>query len=397
MVASRRSFGRLRKRASGRWQAGYLGPDGDVHNAPFTFLSKVDAEGWLAAERKLLEGDAWVPPSLRAQVKYEKGDTLAAFAPGWLASHRRSDGTPLKDRTREHYESLLGIRILPHLGDVPMKRIDKVVVARWFEADLPPDTPVANAHAYALLREILRAAAEDDASIVPPSVPGASKAKTVHRAEPATLEELAVVVSNMPERHRLAILLMSWCALRFGEVAELRRKDIDLRAEKVRVRRAVVRVERERRVTTPKSEAGVRDVAIPPHLIPVVRDHLSRFTQLGPEGLLFASEGGDQLSPSTLAGKPSRRRRIKGRMVNESATGFCRAREIAGRPDLRLHDLRHTGAVLAAQTGATLAELMARLGHSTPAAAMRYQHAARDRDAVIAAALSKLAADGQPA
>lgn len=60
------------------------------------------------------------------------------------------------------------------------------------------------------------------------------------------------------------------------------------------------------------------------------------------------------------------------------------ARAAAGRTDLRWHDLRHTGAVLAAQTGATLAELVGRLGHSTPGAAMRYQHAAADRDAEIA-------------
>jgi Phage integrase family len=63
---------------------------------------------------------------------------------------------------------------------------------------------------------------------------------------------------------------------------------------------------------------------------------------------------------------------------------FDKARAAAGRPDLHFHDLRHTGAVLAAQTGATLAELMARLGHSTPGAAMRYQHAAADRDRAIA-------------
>jgi integrase len=56
-----------------------------------------------------------------------------------------------------------------------------------------------------------------------------------------------------------------------------------------------------------------------------------------------------------------------------------------------LHDLRHTGATLAAQTGATLAELMGRLGHSTPAAALRYQHAAQGRDAEIARLLSKMA------
>jgi integrase len=73
---------------------------------------------------------------------------------------------------------------------------------------------------------------------------------------------------------------------------------------------------------------------------------------------------------------------------------FYKARTTAGRPDLRWHDLRHTGAVLAAQTGATLAELMGRLGHSTPSAAMRYQHAAEGRDLQIARALSAMA---QPA
>ena len=71
------------------------------------------------------------------------------------------------------------------------------------------------------------------------------------------------------------------------------------------------------------------------------------------------------------------------------------AREQAGRPDLRFHDLRHTGAVLAAQTGATLAELMNRLGHSSPTMAMRYQHVAQGRDQQIAEALSKLAEGGQ--
>ena len=69
---------------------------------------------------------------------------------------------------------------------------------------------------------------------------------------------------------------------------------------------------------------------------------------------------------------------------------FYKAR--GGRPeDLRVHDLRHSGAVLAAATGATLAELMGRLGHSTPQAALRYQHVAGGRDREIAALLSKLA------
>jgi integrase len=70
---------------------------------------------------------------------------------------------------------------------------------------------------------------------------------------------------------------------------------------------------------------------------------------------------------------------------------FQKATEAAGRSDLRWHDLRHTGAVLAAQAGATLPELMNRLGHASAQAALRYQHLARDRDAEIAAAMSSRA------
>lgn len=70
---------------------------------------------------------------------------------------------------------------------------------------------------------------------------------------------------------------------------------------------------------------------------------------------------------------------------------FKRARKAIGRPDLRFHDLRHTGATMAAQAGATMRELMDRLGHSTPQAALIYQHAAADRQAALAARLSAMA------
>ena len=391
-MAERRQFGKLRRLPSKRWQASYIGPDQIRHAGTATFTAKGDAEEWLNDERKLIERDAWTPPATRHAAKHAKGQTLREYAPTWLDKHRRPDGEPLKPRTLAHYRNLLDARILPELGDLPMTALDATTLAAW--RDNLPNTPTMNAHAYALLRGILTAAAKRDPRITPPAIPGAAKAKTRHKVEPATLAELATIVENMPDRHRLAVLLMSWCALRFGEVTELRRQDVDLRRGKLRIRRAVVLVEGERIVSTPKSAAGVRDVTIPPHLVPIITDHLERFAQPGPSGLLFPADHGGHLSHSTLNGKPGRRRIIKGRIINESSSGFCRAREAAGRPDLRLHDLRHTGAVLAAQTGATLAELMARLGHSTPAAAMRYQHAARDRDKAIAAALSAMAEGG---
>jgi integrase len=115
-------------------------------------------------------------------------------------------------------------------------------------------------------------------------------------------------------------------------------------------------------------------VAIPPHLMPAVKDHLADHVKASRDALLFPAAHGGHLAPATLY-------RV-----------YYPAREAAGRPDLRFYDLRHTGATLAAATGASLAELMARLGHSTAGAALRYQHAAAERDKVIAAALSELAA-----
>ena len=173
----------------------------------------------------------------------------------------------------------------------------------------------------------------------------------------------------------MLILLAAWGGLRMGELIELRRRDIDAQRGVIHVRRGVVRVEGKVLVGSPKSAAGVRDVAVPPHLLPLLKEHLATYVDPGPDALAFPSVNDRtvQVHPNTLYRQ------------------WYRARKAAGRPDLRIHDLRHTGAVLAAQTGATLAELMARMGHSTPQAALRYQHAAQGRDAQIAAALSRMA------
>jgi integrase len=196
----------------------------------------------------------------------------------------------------------------------------------------------------------------------------------VHHVQPATLEELHTIVTELPDRYKLMALLAAWCAMRFGELAELRRGDIDVKNGVIRIRRAVARADGQAIVSTPKSDAGTRDVAIPPHLMPIVKEHLRTQISGGRDGLLFpAADGTSHLATSTLY------------------KAFYRARATAGRPDLRWHDLRHSGAVLAASTGATLAELMGRLGHSTPGAALRYQHAAEGRDMAIARALSALA------
>ncbi|PBC63571.1 hypothetical protein BKI49_12300 [Streptomyces sp. Tue6028] len=67
----------------------------------------------------------------------------------------------------------------------------------------------------------------------------------------------------------------------------------------------------------------------------------------------------------------------------------------AGIKGMHFHDLRHTGNTLAASTGASTRELMARMGHSTARAALIYQHASADRDRLIADAVSGLVKKGR--
>lgn len=369
------TFGTVQQLPSGRYRAMYYGPDGRRYKAPTTFLAKADARGWLSLRQAEIISKAWTPPEATPKITRT---TFADYARNWLKQR------DVKQRTREHYEVLLERHLIGPFGSLPLTSITVDDVRGWY-ATFATDTPTLRSHAYGLLRTILGTAASDGKiSANPCLIRGAGTTKRVKQIRPATLPEIGKIATDMPEPYQAMILLAAWCALRFGELTELRRKDIvltttvDAEGETVhtgiiRVERAVVRVGGGYLVTTPKSDAGTRDVAIPPHLVPVIRDHLARYVDSGRDALLFPAAHGGHLAPATLYRQ------------------FYKARTAADRDDLRFHDLRHSGAVLAAATGATLAELMARLGHSTPQAAMRYQHAAQGRDQAIAAALSKIA------
>jgi integrase len=106
--------------------------------------------------------------------------------------------------------------------------------------------------------------------------------------------------------------------------------------------------------------------------------HLAEHVEADPEALLFtASNGG-----------PLRRTKFRDR--------WLRACVKAGVTGLHFHDLRGSGATLAATSGATIAELMHRLGHKSATAAMRYQHATVERDRALADLMGKAIADAQP-
>lgn len=371
--AGKRQFGSVRKLPSGRYQARYTGPDGQTYTArradggPLTFTTRGDAGSWLSLRQSEVLRHEWLPPAAPKAALV----TFRAYADAWLT------GRGLEDRTREHYAQLLRDHLRPTFGDTAVTLIAPAAVRTWHSELGQRTGPTARAHAYGLLRTILNTAVADELIVANPCrVRGAGQSKRAVRIRPATLAELEVLTAAMPPKYHLMTLLAAWCALRFGELAELRRADVDVKTGVLHVRRGVVRTTSGRKVKGPKSDAGKRTVSIPPHLSPLVKVHMRDHAAMGRDGLVFPAVHGEQLAPSTLY-------RV-----------YYPAREKAGRPDLRFHDLRHTGSVLAASTGATIAELMARLGHSTAGAALRYMHAAEDRDRVIADSLSRLVTGG---
>jgi integrase len=429
-------FGSTRKLPSGRWQARYLDDQGNRRTAPWTFDTKREADDWLATVRADLLRGAYRSPEAGA-VRLDK------YLSDWLATR-----TDLSPRTRELYTYHAGKwlgRELPsparagrtvHIGAMHLRSITVGTVREWYAAAVSlqranaaargsrtvPDGAAARAWAlangnavartgrlsqevmagwetagkpnakelltaeartstsqadiaYRLLRTVLGAAVRD--GLLPSNpckIPNAGRTRTRER-RPASAEDVRRIAQEMPPRFAAAVEVAAWSGLRAGELFALTRHHIDLDVGAVRVDRAVIEVRGEPiAFGPPKTDSSRRIVHLPQHVVDPLREHLQYFAGGDTaDSLVFSRSDGSVLP------------------AHARTAMFARARKRAGRPDLRWHDLRHTGATLAAQAGASLRELQARLGHSTVQAAMLYQHAAEQRDRDIAARLDALA------
>ena len=364
---NRRGWGWIRRLPSKRHQASYVGPDERRHNAPATFTVRMDAEAWLAAERRLIELDTWTPPAARVAARKAKAITVAAYAQAWI-THRS-----LKPRTANSYQALLDRHIAPSaLGRVALKDLTPEAVRSW-HSSLGPGHPAINAHAYGLLHAVCATAVGDGVLLANPcQIRRAIKSASQREPQILTVAEVAQVADKIePPRLRALVLISAWCGLRWGEVTELRRKDISDGCAAITVARGVTH-RQGCRIDMPKSGKG-RAVAVPPHIRPDIEAHLKAHVANDAEALLFpAPRSGCHLDDKTFRGH------------------FNTALKAVGREGVRVHDLRHFAGTQAARVG-SLVETMGRLGHSTVSASLLYQQRVSGRDAEIAAALSKLA------
>ena len=164
-------------------------------------------------------------------------------------------------------------------------------------------------------------------------------------------------------------MLFALTGLRWDELVALRACDLDLDRGTVRVARKFAELQNGRREAgPPKSSAGVRTIAIPAALIQVMREHVADYAASGEE-LIFRGPLGASLRRNNF----------------HRSVGWSKLVAEAGLPDgFHFHDLRHTGNILAAASGASTRELMQPDGSRQHASG--YQHATSERDQEIAAA-----------
>jgi integrase len=232
------------------------------------------------------------------------------------------------------------------------------------------------AKTYRLLKAIMGTAVGD--GIVqrnPCRVRGAGQDRSPERPV-LSVGEVVALVEVMPERYRALVLLAAFGSLRWGELAALRRCDVDEEHGTIRVERSLTELAGGGRIFgPPKSAAGKRVVVVPTVIGPALAHHMAAFTASPPGALVFTSPTGAPLRDGNF------QRRVWGPALTK-----------AGLSDTHFHDLRHTGNTLTAIAGASLRELMDRMGHSCPRAALIYLHGSDARQRAIADGLSRLVA-----
>ncbi|MFG6200843.1 tyrosine-type recombinase/integrase [Nonomuraea sp. JJY05] len=360
---SKRRFGRVRKLPSGRFQARYPGPDGVDRTAPHTFATKKDAEVWLTKkEAELLAGD-WLNPDLGKVSFKEYGGAWIDERPG------------LRPKTVQLYEGLFRIHLVPTFGNCAMSEIKVAHIRKWRKQLLDNGVgAVTVAKAYRLLKAIFNTAVEDGLIKANPcTIKRAGKEDSPERPV-LTMKQVFVLADAIDPRFRMLILLATFGSLRWGELAALQRRNVDLEAGTIRVVGTTTEL-KDGSVTIgpPKSEAGKRIVSIPATLLPDLRTHMETYAEQGEHGHVFVGPKGAKLRRANFT-------RVWAAALKKAKLG-----------GFHFHDLRHTGNTLAAQSGATLRDLMTRMGHSSTRAALIYQHTAMERDRAIADALGKLA------
>jgi len=180
-------------------------------------------------------------------------------------------------------------------------------------------------------------------------IPKQDKIEEDHEEEVKALsrEQLSMLLSMIPSRHAMMFRLIASTGLRVSEAVglQLRHVELDGSAPHVKIRRAISKG----RIEPPKTRYGRRDVPLSPSIVRELRTHVGMLADQTSGGLLFVSQRGTPIDPSSI------RPVLRPIMQEIGATG------------LGFHSMRHTFASLQLAGGANILQLSRALGHHSAA------------------------------
>lgn len=358
-MARSRPFGNIRKLPSGRYQARYYRLGKQVP-ADTTFATKADARAWLATMETDLLGGRHVDPS-------SGREHFGVFAERWLTAR------DLRPRTRDTYASQLA-HILDEFETVELRKITPAAVRAWHgrlsQSGLHANTV---AKVYRLFRTMLDTAVDDGLLRTNPvHIKGAAVERSVERPI-LDWDDVRRIADAIEPRFRALAWVGATSGLRYGELTGLTRRHVDLEDRTLRVDQALAFVRGEGpTLGPPKSSAAHRTVVVPGGIAEMLAAHLDEYVDEDRDALVFTSVKGSPLLNRYFA--PYWKRALREAGLDET---------------IRFHDLRHLAGTSAATAGASLREIMSRMGHSSADASLRYLKASERRDGEIADAIEQ--------
>jgi integrase len=296
---------------------------------------------------------------------FTKDQLFGSYLQSWLEDVA---GPAVRPSTRESYESLVRVRVLPHLGSVKLSEVTpQRLQALYSSLSASGLSPASVGRTHAVLHAALKQALLWN--LIPRNPAAAARPPSAPRSEMQTLtrdEVQRLVAAAGDATFRCLYLLAATAGLRRGELVGLRWSDIDLDRGQLTVLRTAQRIKAEGIVFgEPKTKAGRRTVRLGSLAVSALRTHrpaqLEQRLKAGPAwtdtGLVFTSARGTPIEEARLT------------------RTFKRDLEVAGLPAVRFHDLRHTAATLLIEQGVAIKAVQSALGHSTIAVTMdTYAH-----------------------
>jgi integrase len=296
-----------------------------------TFDRKGEAERFLTSVEHSKISGTYIDPA-RAMM------TLDVWSQEWLATQ-----TQLKPSTRARYAGIVSKHIVPRWENVPLAKVQHADVAKWISSiELAPASVHYIHRVFSLIMEL---AVRDGR--IPSNPANGVRLSRATTAEKRFLTKAEVFrLADCAGEYRTMILVLSYCGLRWGELAALRVGRVDLMRGRLTVAESAIEVAGHLTWGTPKNHQR-RSVPLPRFLCDAL-------------AVEVAGKSADDLAFTTQTGKPLRN-------LNWRRDYFDRAATEAGLSGLTPHELRHTAASLAVSAGANVKSVQRMLGHASAA------------------------------